>query len=303
MTQRAMDALMRARDGHKQFETLLSQCPDDPARKAELDKKIQARKDEVDKAQARLSKLADVTAAAQRQCVHEVVREVLDSTGWKERRPDAEGSTSAVTTNGKEPVDHAPMQVDAPLVPPPAAPTAAPGTNSPVPAASGNPLATETSAASVAADPVSPGTKNRKLKKHVANEIDSLKVDVDNLTTQVYWVEDSGNDQLQTLRDDMKALKEHFTEETVDLRKTLGKERKARQRDRTNSEQRDAANTTEIQALHAKIQQMEQKMTEREGTRQEEQKVSRAVMAHLQNVQRNGAARAGAPPPPGPATT
>ena len=282
-----MGKLSQTRESLKQFEDYKQQLPADHRQRADVDKKIQLKEEELEKMQRKVKKLADVTAAALSQCVQEILDEALERKGWKPSdRADTETSTPAGPSNGKRPAIQAPVPDNIPPlaapargVPPlpnnsaaavsrqptdgaektgrseatvPAAPTVPSGL--PTPAA---PTPATTATPATVSAP-SPATKKRKLKTDVAQDIQTLKTDVEDLTTQVFWVEDSGNDRTKSLQDEIKVIEARFTAEIADLRKTLALERKARQNDRTNSQERHNQVATRLETYEAEMVQMRQ---------------------------------------------
>jgi len=315
-----MGKLSQTRENLKQFEDYKQQLPADHRQRADVDKKIQLKEEELEKMQRKVKKLADITAAALSQCVQEILDEALERKGLKPSdRADTETLTPAGPSNGKRPAIQAPLPDNIPQLAAPASGVPPMPNNTPaavsrqttngaettgrsevtVPAAPTVPLGLQTPAAPTPAatatpatvDAISPATKKRKLKKDVAQDIQTLKTDVENLTTQVYWVEDSGNDHTKSLQDEIKVIEARFTAEIADLRKTLALERKARQKDRTNSQERDNQMGKRIDTLEAETAQWRQLL-------QESQHANRLWMQLAQSATRTSGSTAG--PVPGP---
>jgi Skp family chaperone for outer membrane proteins len=262
-----MENLMRAKSNLEQFEHLKSQCPDDARHRADLEAKIQTKKAEVDKAQESMEKLAGSTTASLTRWFRATAGRVLQGDGTSDGGSSGPGGV----------MDNNPLVGQGPAVKvgPSAAviPGIAPNPpNNAVATASGPTMngntattpaiaaITPTTTTSTTGTPISPATKNRKLKNGVAHDIQGLKINVENLINQLYNVEDNGNDRAQRLQEELDETKTRCEEELADLRKKCVLERRARQKDRTRSEERDAAQSAEIQALKVRLLESEQMM-------------------------------------------
>lgn len=274
LQQRAMKNLMQAKDNLKQFEELKSQCPDDPRQRADLDAKVQTKKDELVKAENTIAKLAASTTASLRDWMRAAGQGMdLQGGGGDATRQASNGESSGSNgvTNGAFSGGQAPAGQGngstgaAPGVAMNTANNAAPNlagpsTNGSAAAHPANTGSSTPATAAPAVDPISPATKNRKLKAGVARDIEGLKVSVDNLITTYYNVEDNANDRAQKLQEELDEMKKHHEAEIADVRNTAVCERLSRHKDRRKSEERDAANAAEIQSLRIKVLQSEQAM-------------------------------------------
>ena len=277
LQQRAMKNLMQAKDNLKQFEELKSQCPDDPRQRADLEAKVQTKKDELVKAEKTIAKLAASTTASLRDWMRAAGQGMdLQGGGGDATRQASNGESSGSNgvTNGASSGGQAPVvQGDGSTGAAPgvaintannAAPNlAGPSTNGSAaahPANTGSTTLATAATAVPAADPISPATRDRKLKAGVARDIEGLKASVDNLITTYHNVEDNANDRAQKLQEELDEMKKHHEAEIADVRNTAICERLSRHKDRKKSEERDATNAAEIQSLRIKVLQSEQAM-------------------------------------------
>jgi hypothetical protein len=254
-----MKNLMQAKDNLKQFEELKSQCPDDARQRADLDAKVQTKKDELVKAENTIAKLAASTTASLRNWMRAAGQGIdLQGGGGDATRQTPNGESSGLNgvTNGAPSGGQAPVaQGNGSTGAAPgaaigttnnaASASAGPSTNGSAAAHPANTASTTPATAATAADPISPATKNRKLKAGVARDIEGLKVSVDNLITTYYNVEDNANDRAQKLQEEIDEIKKHHEAEIADVRNTAICERLSRHKDRKKSEERDAANAAE----------------------------------------------------------
>lgn len=252
--QRSFEKLRDARDHLGQFQKFKAQRPLDPRETAEMEKKIEEKEVALNEAERtstqRMKSLEDAADA--------FVRELMKAAQGSQTQPGTNGSAAANEAAGPSRSNTAENALAIPAlnasVPPTTRtnPTPAPTAEAPLPPAK---TTTNTappivkSNANPAGAPVAPPaavarsdipTSRIKAKAAVADRFERMDVDMENMQSLVYTLEDNAADREAALR-----------EQIADLERRAHLERRARQKDRFNhAEQRklDLAKFEEVRA-------------------------------------------------------